>query len=79
MMVIVLMMGGWYKFPYVNYKGEHEIRHVRLDGLDFGSNEWYPKDEWFMRTWDPSRGAARSFALSMIDARLIENAEAPES
>lgn len=72
-MVIVLTAGGHYTFPYENYKGEIKQRRVAFEGLDYGSNEWYPEDQWFMRTWDFDKNAPRSFALNKIDPRKIAN------
>lgn len=58
-------------FPYNNYRGETSQRIVEFRGLDFGSNEWYPEEQWFMRCFDEEKNAFRSFALHRIDPRKI--------
>ena len=58
-------------FPYVNYRFETSQRVVQFKGLDFGSNEWYPEEQWFMRCFDEEKNAYRSFALKRINPRAI--------
>lgn len=63
--------GDILQFDYENYRGETSLRTVRFEGLDYGDNEWYPQRQWFMRTHDLDKDAARSFALAKIDAEAI--------
>lgn len=59
--------GQLLQFYYLNHRGATEMRRAIFQGLDYGDNEWYPERQWFMRTWDITRGATRSFALTNID------------
>jgi len=68
----VILPGTKIRFDYVNHKGESETREVIFRGLDYGANEWYPEPQWLLRAHDPSRGAARSFALERIDGDALE-------
>lgn len=67
----VLHPGNVVKFEYTNHRGVTEERHVEVIGLDFGSNEWYPEDQWFMRGRCLDRDAIRSFALAKIDGHTV--------
>jgi predicted DNA-binding transcriptional regulator YafY len=67
----VFIAGNILQFSYENYKGTISIRTVQLLGLDFGSNEWYPSDQWFIRCWDLDKKNFRSFALAKINPRSI--------
>lgn len=58
-------------FPYTNYKGDYSIRTATFVGIEYGSNEQYPEPQWFIRTWDLDKNAARSFALAKIDPAQI--------
>lgn len=62
-----LYPGALLTFPYTNHKGEYGIRTATFAGIEYGSNEWYPDPQWFIRTWDLDKNAARSFALNLID------------
>lgn len=62
-----LTAGALLTFPYTNYKGEFAIRTVIFSGIEYGSNEWYPEPQWFIRTWDLDKNAPRSFALDRIN------------
>lgn len=63
--------GNILEFNYKNYKGVTSLRRVQLIGLDYGSNKWYPDDQWFARCYDFDKHDFRSFALEKIDAREI--------
>lgn len=67
----VYLPGEVLQFSYENYRGETSLRTVRFVGLDYGDNEWYSERQWFMRTYDLDKDAARSFALAKIDANAI--------
>ena len=60
------------RFDYLNHRDVLEHRDVIFRGLDFGTNEWYPEPQWFMRTYDCVRQADRSFALARIDGNAVE-------
>ncbi len=66
-----LFDGSFVSFDYTNHRGETKKREVRFRGLDFGSNEWYPERQWFLRGLDIKREVIRSFALSKIDFNTI--------
>lgn len=59
-------------FTYRNHRGEVEPRAVELIGVDFGSNEWYPEPQWFLRGRDMLKDAERSFAFANIVGELAE-------
>lgn len=64
-------LGSRLSFLYENYKGKTAERDVILLGLNYGSNEWYPEDQWFIHCWDNHKQACRSFALAKINPRGI--------
>jgi predicted DNA-binding transcriptional regulator YafY len=68
----VFLPGQRLKFEYLNHRGATETRDVIFKGLDYGGNEWYPERQWFMRCWDVSRNADRSFALARINGDAVE-------
>lgn len=70
-MIHVFIAGNLLTFSYKNHRDETSTRNVQFIGLDYGSNEWYPEDQWFLRGWDYDKKAFRSFALSRIDPRNI--------
>ena len=70
--ILVFRAGQRLRFSYENYRGETSIREVEFVGLDYGNNEWYTERQWFMRTFDFGKNAARSFALAKIDADRVE-------
>lgn len=59
-------------FTYRNHRGEVEPRAVELIGVDYGSNEWYPEPQWFLRGRDMLKNAERSFAFANIVGELAE-------
>lgn len=63
--------GNQYQFRFRNYRGEDETRHVIFHGCDYGSNDYYPEPEWFIRCWDIERGESRSFVLRNIDTTTL--------
>lgn len=68
----VFLPGQKLRFEYTNHRNVTETREVVFKGLDYGDNEWYTERQWFLRCWDSSRQAYRSFALNRIDAERIE-------
>lgn len=52
---------------YRNYKGERGWRHlVQMTAPYWGSNEWYPSEQWLMDAFDLDKNAIRTFALNRI-------------
>lgn len=70
-MFLTFKAGDTIRFPYKNHRGENAIREVIFHGIDYGSNEWYPEAQFFLRCYDPQKGA-RSFAIANIDAAQME-------
>ena len=58
------LSGGSSVVCYRNRRGEVSIRKVKLICLWFGSSQWYPDDQWFLKVWDLEKDAERDFALS---------------
>jgi predicted DNA-binding transcriptional regulator YafY len=54
------------EFTYKNYKHEWSVRKVIPSMFYFGSNEWHPKPQWFLRAFDTEKGAMRDFAFNDI-------------
>jgi len=54
------------RFQYKNWRGELSIRTVLPENIWFGSSEWHPSDQWFMRALDVEKGETRDFALQDI-------------
>ena len=58
------------EFVYVNHRGERARRRVRLDKNEpvwFGTTEWHPKPQLFLRAYDLDKNAWRDFAVADID------------
>lgn len=51
-------------FVYTNYRGEREIRHVKPISVWYGSTEYHPKSQWFLKAHCYDRDAERDFALT---------------
>lgn len=64
------------KLVYTNWRGETAQREIRPTALWFGSTEWHPEPQWFVRATDLDRGATRDFALSGF-ASPAQGATAP--
>jgi len=58
------------KFAYKNWRGETSTRIAIPTGLWFGSTEWHPDEQWFIKAIDVEKGEIRDFAL--IDMKFIE-------
>lgn len=63
--------GHQISFPYTNHRGETRVRVAEILGVDYGSNEWYPEPQWFLRCTDLEKNVTRSFALARIDPQEI--------
>lgn len=53
-------------FDYMNHRGEVSTRSVIFLALCFGSNEYYPEEQWFLHGFDLNKDAERSFSLDRI-------------
>jgi predicted DNA-binding transcriptional regulator YafY len=57
-------------FTYRNWKGAVDERTVRVISLEYGSTEWHPEAQWFMRAFDVRKQSVRLFAIrDMIPRR----------
>lgn len=56
------------KILYKNRRGETSIRTILPGNMVFGSNEWHPEEQWFLKALDIERGQERSFAMKDISA-----------
>lgn len=54
-------------FPYTNWRGEHALRKVLPLRIWFGSTEWHPEPQWFLRALDIDKCEERDFAFSAIN------------
>ena len=50
-------------FTYTNYRGETSERTIAPQELWYGSTEWHPEPQWFVRAIDCQKGEMRDFAL----------------
>jgi predicted DNA-binding transcriptional regulator YafY len=64
-------------FRYTNWRGEVSSRKVLPQGLWFGSTEWHPTEQWFLRGQDVEKGEVRDFALQ--DIEFDRRSDAPPS
>lgn len=51
---------GWYK----NYEGKVQWRTILPIELWYGSTEWHPAEQWFIKAYDPTKDAQHDFALA---------------
>ena len=51
---------GWYK----NYEGKVQWRTILPIELWYGSTDWHPAEQWFIKAYDPTKDAQRDFALA---------------
>lgn len=51
---------GWYK----NYEGKVQWRTIFPIELWYGTTEWHPVEQWFVKAYDPTKNAQRDFALA---------------
>ncbi|WP_201712564.1 hypothetical protein [Acidiphilium sp. C61] len=61
-------------FVYRNWRGELAERRVEIRGLWYGSTEWHPEPQWFLKAIDLDKHVSRDFALRDI----MQPAPAPE-
>ncbi|QWK79424.1 WYL domain-containing protein [Ochrobactrum sp. BTU1] len=60
------------RFRYMNWRGESSIRAVIPIQIWFGSTEWHPEDQWFLKATDLEKGAERDFALLDINFHDVD-------
>lgn len=60
-----------YRFTYKNHRGEVSERHVRFEGVDYGSNDFHTEPQFFLHCFCYDKNAPRSFAVSDIDVRSV--------
>ncbi|MGE4339430.1 MAG: hypothetical protein AB7E55_26190 [Pigmentiphaga sp.] len=67
---------------YTNWRGEYSVRHIRPEQVWYGSTEWHPERQWFLRAIDVDKFAVRDFALKDIGrhpaSELVKTASDPE-
>lgn len=51
---------AWYR----NHEGKVEWRIILPIEVWYGSTEWHKSEQWFLKAYDPKKGALRDFALS---------------
>lgn len=51
------------RVTYRNWRGEVAERVITPIRVWFGSTEWHPEPQWFLRAMDEEKGAERDFAL----------------
>lgn len=66
-----LIPGQGIEVRFLNYRDEWETRHLLFQGVDYGSNSYYPDAQWFLRAWDVERGEPRSFPLVRLDPQSL--------
>ena len=48
---------------YTNYRGEHSHRSIIPQRVWYGSTEYHPNPQWFLKAFDTDKQADRDFAL----------------
>lgn len=56
------------KILYKNWRGETSLRTILPGDTVFGSNEWHPEEQWFLKALDLDKNAERIFAMKDISA-----------
>jgi hypothetical protein len=51
------------RIRYRNWRGETALRRIVPEHVWFGSTEWHPDAQWFLRAVDTDKAAVRDFAL----------------
>ena len=49
---------------YKNWRGETSTRTILLIRIWYGSTEFHPESQWFMKVFDVDKNVERDFALS---------------
>lgn len=64
------------EFTYTNHAGKTEHRMCEFLGIDYGSNDWYPEPQFFIRCKADDRdGAERSFAIAKIKGETFRKTD----
>lgn len=67
--------GGASVVAYQNWRGEVAIREIKPICLWFGSTQWHPEDQWFLKAWDVEKQVERDFALhGFVNPKEMANA-----
>jgi hypothetical protein len=69
--------GAPVRIHYKNWKHEFGDRHIRPLHLWFGSTEWHPEPQWFLKAWDLDKDVERDFAMRDIHAWSQPGKETP--
>ncbi|TIN05581.1 MAG: hypothetical protein E5Y14_32810 [Mesorhizobium sp.] len=59
------------QFAYTNHRGESGRRRVVPIRVWFGSTNWHPTQQWFLRALDLDKDEERDFAFA--DVREVSN------
>jgi hypothetical protein len=51
------------RFVYKNWRGESASRRAHAVNVWFGSTEWHPERQWFLRAIDIEKNEFRDFAM----------------
>lgn len=57
------------RIGYTNWRGEYAVRRIRPSTLWFGTTEWHPEAQWFLKARDLDKNKDRDFALKDIGTR----------
>lgn len=57
------------KFYYQNWRGEKSLRIAVPVEIWFGTTEWHPAPQWFLKATDVEKGEERDFAL--VDMKFV--------
>lgn len=60
-------------FQYKNWRGETSRRVAIPIKLWYGTTEWHPSEQWFIRAYDIEKGEERDFALVDMDFSVPAN------
>ncbi len=59
------------QFLYKNWRGEISTRTALPIKIWYGTTEWHPAEQWFIKAIDIEKGEERDFAL--LDMKFPEN------
>ena len=54
------------QFKYCNYKGDLRIRKVIPAEIWFGTTEYHPGEQWFLKAFDVEKEDYRDFSMKDI-------------
>ncbi len=54
-------------FRYRNWRGQVATRVVMPESIWYGTSEWHPESQWFLRAIDAEKGEVRDFAFADIE------------